>query len=205
MAPKRDRARPKLLVITKNRVRARLGLGRFFADWDLVCATGPEWIDPEAQPALVIIDGDSFARDTLAEELVPAARRAYPTSRAVLLTASYAPAIVNRAQLCCVELVVSVDAEDNFRRLADSPGWYGDDIERRVVRLACDYQLSARETEVVELALRGRARPEIARQLGISINSVKTLTRRVLRKARVSRLTDLPDTRTPRAAVIPEG
>jgi DNA-binding CsgD family transcriptional regulator len=52
----------------------------------------------------------------------------------------------------------------------------------RLERTALQYQVSARELEVMRLLLRGLASEEIARELGISENTVITYMRNVIAK-----------------------
>lgn len=74
---------------------------------------------------------------------------------------------------------------------ADSDQQPADRLGIQCQRLACKYQLSARETEIVELLARGGTGPSIAADLFISENTVRTHIKRIYAKLDVHKKHEL--------------
>ena len=186
--------RPLFIVVTRNRVRTHAALGQHFSGWDVEFSTPAvlsESTDTTA-PLLVLVDHDSLV-PAHPGRVVALVRRLYPSVRGVLLTSQCTAAVVNDAQLHSFETLVLIVADENLRRLGS---WRPPGIrqtEQRVARLCLGYGLTDRECDVVRLAFQGRSRSEIARELELSVNSVRTLSRRILRRTGALRLAELPD------------
>lgn len=75
---------------------------------------------------------------------------------------------------------------EELRALVDRYRTEEDSVEARCARAAHTYELTRREEEVLALLLRGRTRSEIARELFVSGDTVKTHIRNLYRKTGVA-------------------
>lgn len=82
---------------------------------------------------------------------------------------------------------------DELRSLADRCRAEGDSLEARAARAARAFMLTRREEEMLALLLKGRTRSEIARELYVSDNTVKTHIRNLYRKMGVGGREDLAE------------
>ncbi len=120
-----------------------------------------------------------------------------PPASVVVLTRSSTEAARQRALECGAEVVLPCDisADDLVRTLLE----VGTRVHRVSAAAAApsrdlrddpavrEFQLSAREVDVLELICQGLTNEEIAAQLYLSINSVKTYIRTLYRKIGVAR------------------
>lgn len=67
----------------------------------------------------------------------------------------------------------------------------GRSLDREVAELANRLRLTPREAEIVACAARGMSRPHMLEHLGITASTLKTMVRRIIRKANKKSLADL--------------
>lgn len=155
-------------------------------------AEAVELLGAEAWAAAIVDvmlpDGSGF--DVLSE-----ARRVSPLLPVLLISGSPEFELVNRAHALRAQFVFKPIELDNVRVFLhdalDVPTTPRERVEQALDELAATYRLSPREGAVVRLASRGMTFAEIARELGVSENTVKTLGRRARAKAKVARMEDL--------------
>ena len=87
---------------------------------------------------------------------------------------------------------------DELRQLVDRYREEGASVESRCARAAREYDLTRREEEVLALLLEGCSRSEIARELYVSGDTVKSHVRNLYRKMGVSGKDELVDAMTVR-------
>ena len=85
-----------------------------------------------------------------------------------------------------------------LHRLSSAPASEGSDaarldLEMRCARLARSYDLTRREEDVLRLLMEGRTFSEVADELVVSVNTVKSHVRRVYAKMGVAGKQDLLD------------
>lgn len=96
--------------------------------------------------------------------------------------------------ICTIILIYREDFTSAFRagQLDDSQGNMGyENIEDRLKAVSENYNLTERESEVMELAYKGFTNPQIAEQLYISKNTVKIYMHNILEKLDISTRTEL--------------
>jgi len=137
---------------------------------------------------VMLPDGSGF-------DVLTAARRVSPQLPVLLISGSPEFELVNRAQALRAQFVFKPVELDNVRVfLHDAlgvPTTPRERVEQALDELASMHRLSPRETTVVRLASRGMSFAEIARELGVTENTVKTLGRRARAKAGFGRMDDL--------------
>jgi two-component system response regulator DesR len=111
----------------------------------------------------------------------------------LVLTAHAEKVFINRAQALGLEYACKPDHAENLlvfvdRALAPRARAAGIDLLRPI---ASRYALSQREVEILGHAMAGRERDEIARDLGVTENTIKTEIKSLLRKCDAESLSDL--------------
>ena len=136
--------------------------------------------------------GDGSGLDVLAT-----ARRSYAHTPAVVLSGELDRAAVNRAAILDARFVCKpCGTEELAPFLSDVlTRTTGDRIYAARERARHRWGLSPRETEIVEVVLRGRAREEYVEQAGMSVNTFKTHVRNLLDKADYANLSSSRSTR----------
>lgn len=124
-------------------------------------------------------DGDGLdfvARLRTLDEVVPV----------LVLSESYEHEPINRAQLLGAQFLRKPAPQENLvafvRRAIDQRGGPDNVLAMLLFDLAESQRLSDRERELVSLVARGESAAELAASMGVTANTVKTLTRRILRK-----------------------
>lgn len=82
------------------------------------------------------------------------------------------------------QLANLIDLVENYRKHETS-------VEERCARAARDFELTRREQDTLALLIKGRTRPEIARDMYVSGNTVKTHIRNLYKKMNVSGKSEL--------------
>lgn len=88
---------------------------------------------------------------------------------------------------------VEIASLNELRRFVETHQNVEDSLEERCARTARDYDLTRREEAILNLLLEGKTRSEIARELVVSDNTVKTHIRNLYRKMGVSGKDELAD------------
>lgn len=88
---------------------------------------------------------------------------------------------------------VEIASLNELRRFVETHQNVEDSLEERCARTARDYDLTRREEAILNLLLAGKTRSEIARELVVSDNTVKTHIRNLYRKMGVSGKDELAD------------
>ncbi len=143
----------------------------------------------ELQPDLVLLD--LRLPDMLGSEALPRITAVAPDARVVIFTAyddhaALSAALRGGAHGCLLKDVTDTDLVAQLRRIAagvrvvdprlrESSGTL---LQARLFRLS----LSRREYDVVRLAATGRTNPEIAEELGLTRNTVKTYLQTAMQK-----------------------
>ncbi|GAA0234302.1 response regulator transcription factor [Saccharothrix mutabilis subsp. mutabilis] len=141
------------------------------------------------RPDLVLLD--LRLPDMLGSEALPRITAAAPAAKVVVFTAyddhaALSAALAGGAHGCLLKDVTDTDLVAQLRRIAagvrvidprlrESSGTL---LQARLFRLS----LSRREYEVVRLAATGRTNPEIAEELGLTRNTVKTYLQTAMQK-----------------------
>jgi two-component system, NarL family, response regulator DevR len=132
--------------------------------------------------------GDGSGLDVLAH-----ARRTYVQTPAIVLTGTLDRTTVNRAALLNARFVCK---PCGIQELAPFVGdvltrLTGDRIFAAAERARHRWNLSPRETEIIDATLRGRPRDEYVESTGMSVNTYKTHVRKLLEKADYENLSSL--------------
>jgi two-component system response regulator DesR len=122
-------------------------------------------------------------------ELLRWARERGDTTPALVMTGVLETDFANRAQLLGAEFIYKPVTKANLdaflaRVAAGTATTTGalDRVASRLAELVAEASLSNRERDIVGALARGVARADLAAELGISENTVKTTTRKLLRK-----------------------
>jgi DNA-binding NarL/FixJ family response regulator len=132
--------------------------------------------------------GDGSGLDVLA-----LARRTFAQTPAIVLTGTLDRTTVNRAALLNARFVCK---PCGIQELAPFVGdvltrLTGDRIFAAAERARHRWNLSPRETEIIDATLRGRPRDEYVESSGMSVNTYKTHVRKLLEKADYENLSSL--------------
>ncbi|MDQ1012124.1 two-component system nitrate/nitrite response regulator NarL [Streptomyces sp. V4I23] len=143
----------------------------------------------QLQPDIVLLD--LRLPDMLGSEALPRMLAASRTSRVVIFTAfedhaALSAALEAGAHGCLLKDVTHTDLVEQLRRIAAGvrivdprlKGSSGALLQARLFQLS----LSRREYEVVRLAATGKTNPEIAEDLGLARNTVKTYLQTAMQK-----------------------
>ncbi len=155
----------------------------------------------EARPLLssnalwsgIVLDLDGLDLDPLgATALV---RDAHPLASVLVFASRVTAALVNDLYTARAELLLKPIADTNlltFAQRALVGGWFPDSrVIAWVEVLARTRNLTAREVQLIAYALGGESREAVLRRLGISVNTLKTQVRSLLRKCAARSLDDL--------------
>jgi two-component system response regulator QseB len=128
-------------------------------------------------------------------DLLARIRRRDPRTPVLVMTGSSDPAIANACDLHGASCVFKPDVGPNLELFVARAIAARDGEDERVggalQALARTKRLSPRETEVALLAARGVRRNALARELGISENTIKKIVRGLLTKLDANRLEDV--------------
>jgi DNA-binding NarL/FixJ family response regulator len=120
-------------------------------------------------------------------EVVDKTRRCFPRATVVVLTGHLHATLVNTAQRLGAEYLVKDDCAESLHfmasRLLLETHPQGAEAEAFVARFRDEHALSPRQTQIVAVALRGLQNPEIAAELGISVNTLKRHINGILEKS----------------------
>lgn len=127
--------------------------------------------------------------------VIERAAELHPDALVVALTAHVTPRLVNEAQRRGAEYMVKHDVDDNLRELAlrlrsRQPG-ASTSASQFVDELSRAHGLTARQSEVVALALRGLRQRDMAEHLEISPNTLKSHVDTILERCGVRSLSEL--------------
>jgi len=166
------------------------------------------WFDPvlahSVRQALELIDAgidvagaviDIGLPDGNGFDVVAALRRRSEEIPVLVLTGSNDPATINRAHSLRAEFVCKPFFAENLaqfvqRTLSGPAPSAKDRLAATIAGIARDCHLSARETQILSLAVEGIPRSHIAEALGVSENTIKTQIRSLLDKIGQDALSD---------------
>ncbi len=124
-------------------------------------------------------DGDGL-------DLVERLRKIDDVVPVLVVADSYEHDVINRTQLLGAQYLRKPAPADNVmafvRRAIDQRGGPDNVLAMLLFDFAQTHRLSDRERELVTLVARGESVADMPDSMGVSANTVKTLTRRVLRK-----------------------
>jgi len=128
-------------------------------------------------------------------DVVAALRSRHDEVPVLILTGSNDPATINRAHALRAEFVCKPFFAENLaqfvqRALSMRPPATQDRLSTTISAIARDCHLSARETQILSLAVEGIPRSHIAEALGVSENTIKTQIRSLLDKIGQDALSD---------------
>ncbi len=133
-------------------------------------------------------DGSGF-------DVIAAARAQYGDVLCLVLTAADDRDTIAMAQLHGAEYLTKPAQRANLEAFAEracAPARHRHvRLGRLVSELATEHGLSSREAQIVRLVASGVAVGDLPGELGVTDNTVKTLTRRLLRKCGAQRLADV--------------
>jgi DNA-binding NarL/FixJ family response regulator len=160
----------------------------------MLARTGPPaevlTIPVDAEPEQVAVDVllcDPVGRHLQIEEYL-AAVVALTLAPVLVFTWSSSPSAVRRSMAAGARGFLSKGTSSENLAAAVEAVRVGETIVPRPVRtLRGTAELSARETDVLDLICRGMSNMEIAEQLFVSVNSVKTYVRQIYHKIGVTR------------------
>ncbi len=127
-------------------------------------------------------------------ELLAETSELEPRIPTMVLSGNSSHETIRRAQACGALYVPKPASIENLQAFLD---WANGNavarstLHRELAALRERHGLTAREAEIVDLATRGMSRAEIMAHLGIKPNTMKTLTRRMLRKTEKSDLDEV--------------
>jgi DNA-binding NarL/FixJ family response regulator len=129
-------------------------------------------------------------------DLLDAFRAKAPRAPALVLTGQCSPELINRAQRARAEYAVKPAAPANIQAFLSLVTEFLDarsrEIDVIIAELASRHRLSACEQKLLAASARGTSRKELATELGIAENTVKTQMRALLRKCEdAEQLSDL--------------
>jgi two-component system, NarL family, nitrate/nitrite response regulator NarL len=120
-------------------------------------------------------------------ELLAEIRPEHPFLPVLVLTGELRPDVINQVQLLRAEYVCKPADQENLRSFIrsalTSESVDDENVGRRVESASRRYALTHRESEILALAAEGLSRREVARQLGVTENTVKAQVRAVLKKS----------------------
>ena len=181
-------ARRALLVVEDDATVAR-GLVRFFRRYHSVTHADDV---ASAEKALASHDLwcgaviDIALPDGSGIDLLERLRQRHPLMPVLVLTGHNEPRYVNQAQVLRAEFVSKPPAQENldaFARRVIALEHYADDrIADVLLHMGRSMSLSPTELRLLSMAVAETPRTEIAQCLGVTDNTLKTLTRRILHK-----------------------
>lgn len=139
-----------------------------------------------SSPTLVAAVVDIRLPDGSGFEVIEAVQRLDPTVPLLVVSSLYDHETINRAQLFGAQYVRKPASEENLQafvqRIALRERKPRPSLMRLVRQMAARYELSRRESELLFCVASGMSLSEATEHMGILPSTVKTLTRRVLRK-----------------------
>ena len=128
-------------------------------------------------------------------EVVAALRKRSEEMPVLILTGANDPATINRAHALRAEFVCKPFFAENLaqfvqRALSGRDAATKDRLAATIAAITRDCHLSARETQILSLAVEGIPRSHIAEALGVSENTIKTQIRSLLDKIGQDALSD---------------
>ncbi len=133
-------------------------------------------------------DGSGF-------DVLHSLRRNWPMLPVLVMTGALDREVVNQSQQLGVEFVAKPAMRENLLAFVARAMMVRQRSGRELVHeLSGASELSDRERQVLELALEGATRVEIAERLGVSENTLKAQVRKVLRKCGHANLAELVQT-----------
>ncbi len=186
-----------ILVVEDNEIVVR-SLERFFSRTDSTLivtrslreARGVLASDQEITAMIV----DLGLPDGSGLELLAETSALEPRIPTMVMSGTWSDEMVRRAQIFGALFVPKPASADNlhaFLKWAHGTASARTTLHRELSELTTRHGLTKREAEIVAFAARGMTRSEIIKELGISPNTMKTLTRRMLKKAKKSGLDEL--------------
>jgi DNA-binding NarL/FixJ family response regulator len=154
----------------------------------------------EAAPPLRCAIVDIGLPDGSGLDLLGPLREGYALLPILILTAYHEPELINRAQAHGVEYLVKPNfvaglkafaARVTANEAARAAGSVEHQVKEAVGAFAATHGLSARERDVLALAVAECSRSEIAERLGVTIHTVKTQSHSILVKSREPSLAQL--------------
>ncbi|MFO0611614.1 MAG: response regulator [Polyangiaceae bacterium] len=127
--------------------------------------------------------------------VLKACRAAYPRVPVLMLTATTSSEVINRSHALRAEFVAKPAHRRNVRAFLQRAVAFERVPDSRVAHVIEDlvqcYQLSPRETDVLAAAIGGIPRRTVADQIGTTENTIKSITRSLLRKCSSENLEDV--------------
>lgn len=184
----RSSPRPTFLVVEADAALSR-PLARALEEFGPVRATasirGAATLLRSVERLLGVVVGHPLGEhDGL--EVVTRARAVDDAVSILVLSDSYEHETINRAQILGAQYLRRPWGSDNVmafaRRAIEQRGGPDNVLAVLLFDLAQVHRFSDRERELVSLVARGESAADVVDAMGVSANTVKTLTRRVLRK-----------------------
>jgi FixJ family two-component response regulator len=189
-----DQQRPSWLVVEDDERTAR-AIARILETFGGPAVTAATLVEgfrfvrsPQGFCAAII---DVMLPDGSGLDLLPALLQRRPEIPVLMVTACDDYETIRRAQLLGAEFLLKPWRAENvraFARRALASASPRQRLSQCVASFAKRHRLSPRETELVRLAVSGAAPTDLPRLMGVKPSTLKTLTRRVLYKARAARL-----------------
>ena len=130
-------------------------------------------------------------------EVVARARNRFPRARVIVVTGHLESRLVNQATLLGAQFLfkscLSAQLEELAQALRTSDRSLHSASRAFASELRDSYRLSERETEIVACSLECMSKSEIAAELGVSPNTVKSQIRSILDKCGIDRMARLRD------------
>lgn len=188
MPPKRSAQRPTFLIVEAD-VGLAKNLGRVVQTFGPVrsCSKFRSALTlfKQVEHLLAVIVGHALP-DGDGLDLVERLRGIDDVVPVLVISDSYEHDVINRTQLFGAQYLRRPPATENVvafvRRAIEQRGGPDNVLAMLLFDLAEAQRLSDRERELVTLVARGESVADLADSMGVSANTVKTLTRRVLRK-----------------------
>lgn len=163
-------------------------------------ASGADAVTVARRRPIDVIVLEEHLPDTTGTALVPSLRSAAPRAAVLLMAARPEPGLNERAVRAGVAgtLIKTGDRHELLAAIRGVASGAGRLDPRHPPRRPSGPALSPRERSVLQLIASGRTNPEIARELQISEQTVKTLVRRAFTKLGVHRRAEAVATATAR-------
>jgi DNA-binding NarL/FixJ family response regulator len=190
-------AREKILIVEDEKSLSTTLVRATETYFAAVCAASKaaaiDLVDAGEQVVAAIVDVGLPDGDGL--DVVAALRKRSADMPILVLTGSNEPSTINRAHALRAEYVVKPFFKENLQRfvqraLAHHSAVDKDALQAQVTQITSECRLSAREAQILILAVEGVPRRRMSEVLDVSENTVKTQVRSLLDKLGKETLSD---------------